>query len=404
MIINNKNYEIDRNTAKVTELDKMYCETLKKIINEGELCPNRTGIETLSIPNVYFKLDVDKEFPILETKKVAIKNIISELLWIYQAQTNDVKWLHDRNNHIWDEWVVDNDGIYRIYDPFKEYNDGSVVEVKDIYGNDMDKTEIGKKIYAESLKDDKTIKSAIYFGKEYAGTIGIAYGDIIKKTGDFDRVLSDLKNNPRSRRMVISLRQSDYLKKGVLEPCVWTSTYKLHKGKLNSNVSIRSNDMPLGNPFNVTQYSILLSMLAKLNNFGVGEIVFNITDCHIYVNQLDGIKLQLSRYDRLLKWESYIKCHNDSDIEASYKELLSRKEYIDNKMETCPYLKDDYEYIINEIKEEIICLEHLITRENPVLYIADKKDFYEFDNKEFNEDIKVLKYSSLPYIKMKAAQ
>ncbi len=404
MIINNKEYEINRENSVVTTWDKLYCETLKDIIKNGELCPNRTGIETLSIPNVYFKLDVGKEFPILETKKVAIKNTITELLWIYQAQSNKVSWLHERNNHIWDEWMVDADGIYRIYDPFKTYNDGNKVEAKTIYGDTIDKTKIGHKIYAESLKEDKSIKDAIYYGPSYSGTIGTAYGDVLKHTGEFDRVLKDLKENPRSRRMVVSLRQNNYLKGGVLEPCVWSTTYKLHKGKLNSNVNIRSNDMPLGNPFNVTQYSILLSLLSKINDFGVGEIVFNITDCHIYVNQLDGIKLQLSRYDRLIKWENYIKTHNDIDVEKSYKELIDRKEYIDNKLISCPYLKEDYENIINEIKEEIMCLEHLITRKNPSLYISDKKDFYAFDNKENNEDIKLLKYTSLPFIKMKVAQ
>ena len=300
MIIDGKNYEINRNTARVTNWDKIYCETLKEIIETGELCPNRTGIETLSIPNVYFKLDVGKEFPMLETKKLAIKNTITELLWIYQAQSNDVKWLQERNNHIWDEWKIDEDGIYRIYDPNKNYNDEKEVIVKDIDGKD-------KTMTAKSLYNDKSIKNAIYYGKEYANTIGEAYGYVLNKTKEFDRVLETLKNDPRNRRMVVSLRQNEFLKKGVLEPCVWTSSYKLHKGKLNSNVSIRSNDMPLGNPFNVTQYSILLSLLAKLNKFEIGEIAFNITDCHIYVNQLEGIKLELSRYERLNKFEKFIK-------------------------------------------------------------------------------------------------
>lgn len=404
MIIKNKNYKINRNTCKVTEWDKLYCETLKDIIENGELCPNRTGIETLSIPNAYFKLDVGKEFPILETKKLAIKNTITELLWIYQAQSNKVSWLHERDNHIWDEWMIDDDGIYRIYDPFKEYNDKSVVEAKDIYGQSIDKTKIGKKIYADSLKENKSIKEAIYFGESYKGTIGTAYGEVLRRTKEFDRVLNDLKNNPRSRRMVVSLRQANYLKSGVLEPCVWSTTYKLHKGKLNSNVNIRSNDMPLGNPFNVTQYSILLSILSKINDFNVGEIVFNIADCHIYVNQLDGIKLQLSRYDRLIKWEKYIQTHNDIDIENSYNELIDRRLYINKKLIECNYLENDYKTILNEINEELMCLEHLITRENPYLYISDKKDFYSFDNKKDNDDIKVLKYSSLPSIKMKVAQ
>lgn len=404
MVINGKDYIINRNTARVTKYDKIYCELLKEIKECGELCPNRTGIETLAIPNAHIDLDVGEEFPILETKKVAIKNTITELLWIYQAQSNDIKWLLERDNHIWDEWMIDSDGIYRIYDPYKNYNDGNKVEVKNVDGISLDKTKIGKKIYAESLSDNKSLRNAIYYGKKYAGTIGQAYGYIINKTKEFDRVLKDLKTIPRSRRMVISLRQAANLKNGVLEPCVWSNEYTLHKGRLYSLVDIRSNDMPLGNPFNVTQYSILLSILAKISNLEVGGISFNISNCHLYVNQLDGINLQLSRYEKLLKWEKFIQNHTDKEIESEHKELLNRKNYLDKKIKDNPFLEKDYKTINNEVNEEIMCLEHLITRENPELFIRDNKEFYELDNKKDNEDIKVLKYSSLPGIKMPVAQ
>ena len=403
MIINGESFKINRDTAHVTNWDKIYCETLKKIIETGELCPNRTGIETLSIPKTYIKLDLSKEFPILETKKLAIKNTITELLWIYQAQSNDVKWLHDRNNHIWDSWTIDSDGIYRIYNPFIEGNNGEQVELKNTKG-DTYLAPDEMPIYVSSKKDNKTIKNAIYYGKEYAGTIGTAYGYIVNHTKKFDGILQDLIENPRSRRMVMSLRQEDLLNTGTLEPCVWESTYKLHKGKLHSNVSVRSNDFPLGNPFNVTQYSILLSLLANHGGFKPGEISFDIADCHIYVNQLDGIKLQLSRYDRLLKWEKFIQNNIDKEIELAYKELIDRREYLNKKIIDSPFLKEQYNTIINETNEEIMCLEHLIKRENPYLYIAPNKDFYELDNKKDNEDIKVLKYTSLPSIKMPVAQ
>lgn len=404
MKINDKDFVINRSTAKVTEWDKIYCNILKEIIDYGELTPNRTGIETLAIPNVNFKLDVGENFPILETKKVAMQNSITELLWIYQAQSNDVSWLHERGNHIWDDWVIDDDGIYRIYDPFMKENDGRVIEIKNIYGKSLDETKIGKKVYAESLKKNRTIINAIYYGKEYAGTIGTAYGNIVRRTGEFDRVLKQLKTDPRSRRMVVSLRQADYLSKGVLEPCVWAHSYKLFKGRLNSNVEIRSNDMPIGNPFNVTQYAVLLSLLAKTSNLSVGEISFDITDCHIYVNQLKAIKLQLERFDRLLKWEKFIQLNNDDTVLREYNELINRRDYLDEKIINAPYLKDDYDEIIKEVKEEILCFEHLLTRENPELYITPNKDFYSLDNKKENEDIKILKYTSLPFIKMPVAQ
>lgn len=397
MIINSKEYLINRSTARVTEWDKIYCNILKEIIEFGELTPNRTGIETLSIPNVNFKLNLDENFPILETKKVAMKNSITELLWIYQAQSNDVSWLHERDNHIWDDWKIDDDGIYRIYDPFIKCDIGTFEKVRNY-------TLSNGPIYARSKKDNKTIKDAIYYGKEYAGTIGTSYGYVVGKTGEFDNVLNLLKTDPRSRRMVVSLRQAEFLKTGVLEPCVWAHSYKLYKGKLNSNVEIRSNDMPIGNPFNVTQYAILLSLLAKTSNLDVGEISFDITDCHIYINQLKAIKLQLERFDRLTKWEKFIQTNNDDTVEREYNDLINRKRYLDVKINNASYLVDDYEEIIREINEELLCFEHLITRENPELYIRDNKDFYSLDNKKDNEDIKILKYSSLPFIKMPVAQ
>ena len=403
MIIDWKMCNINRATAKVTEWDKIYCNILKDIIKNGELSPNRTGIETLSIPNVNIALDVGKEFPILESKKVAMKNSITELLWIYQAQSNQVSWLHERDNHIWDEWIIDDDGIYRIYDPFIKENLNKKVPLRYPNGHpfllpDEDGVDVSSKL------EDKTIKDAIYYGKEYAGTIGKAYGYVLKQTGDFDKVLNSLKTNPRNRRMVVSLRQDKYLSEGVLEPCVWSSTYKLYKDKLYSNISIRSNDMPLGNPFNVTQYAVLLSILAKINNFEVGEISFNITDCHIYINQLKGIKLQLDRFDRLTKWEEFIKNHTDIEIEKEYFELLYRKEYLEKKIIDMPSLKEDYKEIMKEIDEEIMCFKHLLTRRDPELYVAPNKDFYELDNKKENDDIKILKYTSLPTIKMPVAQ
>lgn len=139
--------------------------------------------------------------------------------------------------------------------------------------------------------------------------------------------------------------------------------------------------MPIGNPFNVTQYAILLSLLAKVSNLEVGNLNWTISDCHIYVNQLEQIKLQLNRFDKLLKWESFIKNNDDKEIIKEYKKILESSDI-----------------------EELMTLKHLIIRENPELYLSNKDNFYEFDNKKENEDIKVLKYKSLPYIKMPVAQ
>lgn len=375
MLINGKEVEINRNNAKVSEWDHTYCRVVRDVIKYGEFTENRTGTDTLAIEGVNFKLNVGETFPILESKKVNHINALTELLWIYQAQTNKVSWLHERNNHIWDDWIVSDDGYWH-YTECEKQPDGRILRVPK------------KK----------------YFGEKYIGTDGKAYGAVLDETKDVDKVLYDLKHNPTSRRMNISLWQSELIKEAVLPPCVWSSTYKLYKGKLNSVVTVRSNDMPAGNPFNVTQYAILLSLFAKVSGLEVGNMTFSITDCHIYVDQLKGIKLQLERYDRMCKWEEFIQTNTDSVIEQTYNELVTRLEFLENKIGANPLMKDGYQEIYRETKEEKMVLEHMLTRQNPVLWLADKDDFYAFDNSEDNKDIKVLNYTHLPFIKMPVAQ
>ncbi len=398
MEIKDKEYAINRATSKVTEWDNIYCQIMSDIIDRGELCENRTGIDTLSIPNVSFKVDLEKYFPILETKKVALKNTLSELLWIYQAQSNRVSWLHERNNHVWDEWMINEDGIYRTYEPYGNENLDKEVNVVDLNGNVI----VG--MTARSKIEGKTIKSAKFFGLEYAGTIGTCYGGQLSLTKEFDKnVLDKLKNNPTDRRKVVNLLQEQYMKTAVLPTCVWSSTYKVYRNQLYLDVSVRSNDMPLGNPFNVTQYAILQNLVAKVSGLDVGCLDWHISDCHIYVNQLEGIKEQLTRFNILKKWEKFIAENTNKKIEHMYLDLLKQQQIINKKSEQERY-RDSYTAIKKETDMNVLALEHLITRENPDLEIADKDNFYDFDNSEHNKDIKVKNYTSLPAIKMPIAQ
>ena len=394
--------EINRENAVVQEWDKVYCELLQKILDEGVTCENRTEIDTISIEGAYFKLNVGENFPILESKKVAIYNALSEMLWIYQAQSNDVNWLHERHNKIWDEWMIDKDGIYRTYEVNGEYNPDKEVEVFDLDGN------IIPGLKAKSKIPGKTIKSAKFFGKEYAYTIGTAYGWINNKFKRPQYVLNTLKNNPTDRRMLISLWQDEYIKTAVLPSCVWSIEFAVKDNKLHAFVHQRSCDTPLGLPFNVTQYAILLSMFAKVANLEVGNLNWSIMDAHVYVNQIDGVKKQLERYKKMLKWEDYIKKHSDEEIINLYNELKNKINIIKEK--------NLIDKIDKELKEDFTILELMLTKEKAILELADKDDFFKFDNhinndKEYlkvnatgNEDIKVLKYKSAPFIKMPIAQ
>lgn len=391
-----KRYGINRETAVLSEWDEIYCNLLKQILSQGSLKENRTGIDTITIPSVSFKLDnVGEKFPILETKKVVIRNALTELLWFYQAQSNDVRWLQDRNNPIWNEWMIDADGIYRVYEPVTEnYDPDKEVEILDTNGEKIMHTT------AKSLIEGKNIKSAKYFGPEWAYTIGTAYGWIVDRYKRVDEILYKLKNNPNDRRMILSLWQDEFIKTAVLPSCVWNHTLNVTDGKVNMHVSQRSCDTPLGLPFNVSQYAILLNMYAKEAGLEAGTLSWNSVDTHIYVNQIDGVNKQLKEYDDLKRLSDFIQKNPDNKIVNYYR-----------------YLQKYYKLSKDEdLKREIDLMVHLLTREDPELVLNPDKSFYEYNNipncdKEYlkenptgNEDIMVRKYTHRPFISIPIAQ
>ncbi len=252
----------------MSQWDKDYLALCKRIINEGVEVENRTGINTIKVPSHHFHFDLSKEYPILTTKQLFIRQAVLEMLWIYQAQSNDVRWLQERNVHIWDEWEIDENGIWTATQMRPDENGALKKQV----------------IHRE-------------FPKEFAHTIGTAYGYIVKKFGMTQELIDKIKNHPEDRRMVMTLWQNDYLATAVLPSCVWSSEWDVTDGKLNCWVHQRSCDVPLGLPFNVTQYATLLCMLAKVCGLQLGTMDWSIKDAHIYVNQLDGIREQIRRFD-----------------------------------------------------------------------------------------------------------
>ena len=279
--------------------DKEYLKLCKKILTEGVEVENRTGINTIKIQNYTFNFDLQEEFPVLTTKQLFFKNAITEILWIYQAQSNDVSWLQERKNHIWDEWMVDEDGIYRIFEPNNDiFDKDKEVDLYDLDNNIMlDKD--GNKIKVKSNIEGKNIKAAKFYGKEYAYTIGTAYGWIVNRYKLTQNLIDTIKSNPNDRRLVMSLWQNEFLKTAVLPSCVWSSEWDVTDGYLNLSVHQRSCDVPLGLPFNVTQYATLLSLIAHCTNLKPGKISWSIKDAHIYVNQIEGIKEQILRGETL---------------------------------------------------------------------------------------------------------
>lgn len=429
---------INRKNAKISDCDIAYCKLVSEILNEGIQTHNRTGIDTLSIAGWNYKFNVGKEFPIMETKDVKVKNCTSEIQWIHQVQSNEVSWLQERDNHTWDLWVIDEDGIYRTYE---QGSDAIVdldkeVNVVDIYGNEiLDK--YGKPLKAKSLVEGKTIKSAKYFGKQYAGTIGEAYGYINSIYKRPQYVESMIKNNPTDRRMNISLWQDAHLDKAVLPSCVWSSEYKVTPdGKLHSYVHQRSADVPLGLPFNITQYAILLNMFAKSANLEVGTMSWSIMDAHIYINQLEGIKKQLRRFEYMKEYSDIIlnPSNTDENIEVLYnktlelyyslrtKAVIILKESVSSMKESelLKKLKSIDMLIAKEYEEAYerkIAFEHMLTRKNPELELASHDSIFDFsteyvkkgdpyleENPIGNKDIKLKNYVKTPFISMPIAQ
>lgn len=286
--------------------DKIYCQLCENILTNGVQVANRTGIDTIKLPSAHFQLNVGEEFPILTTKQLFIRQAVLEMLWIYQAQSNDVRWLQERNVHIWDLWQIDENGDWR---------------------------------------DEKTGEVLKHFDPKFANTIGTAYGYIVKRFKLMDRLIDSLKNDVNDRRRVISLWQDEYLDTAVLPSCVWSSEWDVTNGTLNAWVHQRSCDVPLGLPFNVTQYAVLLKMLAQVTGLKAGAIDWSIKDAHIYVNQVDGIKEQLERF------------HTKGDLKA------------------------------------------------PELWLNPEiKDFYDFDSSKDIKDIKLIGYEHMGKIKFPLAQ
>lgn len=272
----------------MSRFDEQYLDLCNKILTEGERVVNykdksdtarskKTSLTmpnhivqakqesaTIRIPHYTLEFDLQEEFPILTTKFVAFKTAVLEMLWIWQVQSNDVKWLHDRGVKIWNEWEVPEDGIYM--------------------GRDF------KKLYKEKGLKENPI-----------GTIGTAYGWVVNRYQLTQSLIETLKTDQTNRRMVMSLWQNEWIPTATLPSCVWSNEWIVSGDRLNLMVHSRSNDAPLGLPFNISQYAVLLSLIAQTVGLKPGKMTFTINDAHIYENQIDGIKEQLKRRDDIIK-------------------------------------------------------------------------------------------------------
>ena len=221
---------------------QQYHDLLKHILKNGVQKTDRTGTGTISCFGYQMRFDLTKGFPLVTTKKLHLKSIIYELLWFLNGDTN-IKYLNDNGVSIWNEWADANGDLGPVY------------------------------------------------GKQWRSWEG-ADGKVIDQIAD---VLHQIKNQPDSRRMIVSAWNVGELSKMALVPCHSLFQFYVADGKLSCQLYQRSADVFLGVPFNIASYALLTMMMAQVTGLEAGDFIHSFGDVHIYNNHLAQVELQLSR-------------------------------------------------------------------------------------------------------------
>ncbi|MEO8402208.1 MAG: thymidylate synthase [Gammaproteobacteria bacterium] len=221
---------------------QQYLDFLRHIRDEGVLKKDRTGVGTRSVFAYQMRFDLSKGFPLVTTKKLSLRSIMHELLWFLKGETN-VRYLHENNVTIWDEWADQLGDLGPIY---------------------------GKQWRAWATSDNKTIDQ-------------------------LSEVIQQIRTNPDSRRLIVSAWNVGDLHKMKLPPCHLLFQFYVANNKLSCQLYQRSADSFLGVPFNIASYALLTHMVAQQCDLDVGEFIWTGGDCHLYLNHLDQANLQLQR-------------------------------------------------------------------------------------------------------------
>lgn len=219
-----------------------YHTLLKTILEEGTNKSDRTGTGTRSIFGYQMRFNLQKGFPLLTTKKVHFKSIVHELIWFLKGDTN-IKYLKENGVSIWDEWADENGNLGRVYGA-QWRNFGGIDQINDL--------------------------------------------------------LHSLKNNPDSRRMIVSAWNPVDVPQMALPPCHTLWQCYVADGKLSLQLYQRSADVFLGLPFNIASYALLTHMLAQVSGLEVGDLIMTLGDAHLYKNHFEQTNLQLTREEREL--------------------------------------------------------------------------------------------------------
>ena len=267
--------------------DKEYLDLCKHILDNGIEKKDRTGVGTKSIFGYQMKFDLNNGFPLLTTKKVNFNLVWSELLWFIKGDTN-IRFLLQNNNNIWNEWA------FKKWVESDEYNGPDMTD----FGHRTLVDEDFAKYYKEQMKFFKEkILTDDEFSNKY-GDLGNVYGKQWRNFNGVDQlknVIEQIKENPSSRRLIVSSWNPAEVDTMALPPCHSLFQFYVSDGKLSCQLYQRSGDVFLGVPFNIASYSLLTILIAKECNLEVGEFVHTLGDAHIYNNHFDQVNEQISR-------------------------------------------------------------------------------------------------------------
>lgn len=250
---------------------KQYLDLIKHILENGSQKDDRTNTGTISCFGYQMRFNLSEGFPLVTTKKTYFKGIVHELLWFIKGDTN-IKYLVDNNCNIWNEWP------YEKYKKSKDFKSETLLE------------------FVEKIKNDDE------FAKKY-GDLGPVYGKQWRNFNGIDQLknlINEIKNNKNSRRLIISSWNPVDVPNMALPPCHSFMQFYVNNNKLSLQLYQRSADVFLGVPFNIASYSLFLHLIAQVCNLEVGDFVHTFGDCHIYLNHLEQVKLQLTRTPKKL--------------------------------------------------------------------------------------------------------
>ncbi|MFO7190424.1 MAG: thymidylate synthase [Pseudomonadota bacterium] len=228
-------------------MESQYLDLMRHVLEHGHRKHDRTGVGTLSVFGWQMRFDLRERFPLLTTKKLHLKSIIYELLWFLRGDTN-VRWLQERGVTIWDEWADENG------------------ELGPVYGHQW---------------------------RHWPGRDG-------KEIDQIAAVVRSLRENPDSRRHIVTAWNPADVDRMALPPCHALFQFYVANGELSCQLYQRSADIFLGVPFNIASYSLLTLMMAQVCGLKPGEFIHCLGDAHLYLNHIEQARTQLAREPRPL--------------------------------------------------------------------------------------------------------